>query len=72
MLTFPVYVYRKIKVAVFVYQKHAEEKIINNVASVINHASFMVNIHKIYMMIKLPNHSMYEMQNIATIFRFTV
>ena len=26
LLTFPVYVYRKIKVAVFVYQKHAEEK----------------------------------------------
>ena len=43
-----------------------KKKIINNVASVINHASFMVHIHKMYMMIKLPNHSMYEMQNIAT------
>ena len=43
------------------------KKIINNIASVINHASFMVNTHKTYMMIKLPNHSMYEMQNIAII-----
>ena len=48
-----------------------KKKIINNVASVINHASFMVSIHKIYMMIKLPNHSMYEMQNIAKLFHNT-